>query len=751
MPSYRSARRIAYGGMAEVFLAARRGPGGFEKLVVVKRILPQLRSDEYFVEMFLAEARLAASLRHPSIVAIYDVQHDGQQFEILMEYLSGPDLRQVLDAVAAAGQRIPIAVACHVSARIADALHCAHTAVTHDGAPQAIIHRDVSPSNVMVTYDGYVKVVDFGVAKAEGKNRFTRSGAIKGKVLYASPEQIEGADLQPSSDLFSLGSVLYLLLTGEHPFAGPTSAAAIYNIMQKQVVPPSRLNPEVPPELDALVLRMLERDPARRVATAAEVRDQLEAIEQRAGGVSTRAVGAWLSALMADDLHARRALEASIIQSARLDSMSERTSEIAAQEPDDSVAHSLLPAKAASQPGSQGMPAEAPRSRGRAVLLLLALASGVGAAVAAVAVSQQDRAAPAPAPAPGVAAPAPGIAAPAPAASALQLYVAPPDATVAIDGAPMAERVGASGLRVPVPADRDVVVVVSKAGFRSHEATLRTPASGVMPVYITLTEAPDATAAAGAVEIDQVAGDPASPPAPDQGQARHEGGPAPAAAADRRRSRRSERTRPAEQREAEQREAEQRQLEALATLVLEHEPAHAVLRVDGTEQPGSSPRTLTFTASSHTVALSAPGYVPQARSVTLAAGERKHMRIELTRTAPALPAVEAPAPPLARPQAPVSVRASQVVKVSGSLPAIQLRRDQVGAQVPRETKPISARLCIDTGGKVTSVKLMKNVPSQMTGPLERALAAWRYQPYQRDGRAAPACFAIEFTLRVELR
>lgn len=797
MSSYRSARRIAYGGMAEVFLAARRGPGGFEKLVVIKRILPQLQSDDYFVEMFLSEARLAASLRHPNIVAIYDVQHDGERFEILMEYLSGPDLRQVLDAVAAAGQRIPIAIACHISARIADALHCAHTAVTHDGASQAIIHRDVSPSNVMVTYDGYVKVVDFGVAKAEGKNRFTRSGALKGKVLYASPEQIEGAELQPTSDLFSLGSVLYLLFTGQHPFSGPTSAAAIYNIMQKQVALPSQLNPEVPPALDALVMRMLERDPAQRIATAAEVRDQLEAIEQRAGGSSTRAVSAWLSTLMAEDRHARRALEASILQTARMDSMAERehTGERAAQVSDDPAAHSLLQEGSASQPGSRrtsrhmptAMPTAAPPSRRRAVLALIALATVLGAVLAAVALSQQDRASTAPGTPPAAAPPA------------LHMYVSPPDATVTIDGRAMVERAGASGLRVPVPADSEVVVLVSKTGFRPHEARLRTPPSGVMPVYITLIEAvndtgegapeatndatPDATndatneatndatpeatndetaeatpgamndATPGAMNdaMPKAMNDTADPAAvPDEGEARP-GEPALVAAGERRRSRRNERTRETRPRPDEQRQTEQRQAEAPATLVIEYEPAHAVLRLDGATQPGSSPRPLTLPAGSHTVALSATGFVPQARSVTLAAGERKAMRIELARSepVPAVPATQIPAP--ARAPAPVSVRSSQVTKVSGSLPAIQLRRDQVGAEVPRETKPISARLCIDTAGKVTSVKLLENVPGQMTGPLERSLAAWRYQPFQRDGRAAPACFSIEFTLRVELR
>ena len=269
-------RQIAIGGMAELYLARTVGIEGFEKLVVVKRILPQHAANASFVEMFLNEARIAATLQHPNVAQVYDIGVDDGDYFFAMEYVHGEDL----DAMVAQSneQGVPIALdaaltlVCHLLA----GLHYAHEKLGPDGKPLEIVHRDVSPSNVLVSYDGAVKLVDFGIARAT-RNRTTTRGGLKGKIAYMSPEQCRASgQLDRRSDLFSVGMILYELTTGQLPFTGETEYQLLDQIVNRDAPPPSSFVPDYPPALERIVLTALARERTYRYATALELQGHLE-------------------------------------------------------------------------------------------------------------------------------------------------------------------------------------------------------------------------------------------------------------------------------------------------------------------------------------------------------------------------------------------------------------------------------------------------------------------------------------------
>ena len=206
---YEIVRKLATGGMAEIYLARIRGTAGFEKLVVLKRILPNVAEDPTFVHMFLDEARLAATLQHPNIADVYDVGDADGVYFFTMEYVHGQDVRAIKIASRKSGEPVPVAIALAIVYGIASALDYAHTRKGPDGLPLGLVHRDVSTSNILVSYDGAVKLVDFGIARAAGAQHKTLTGTLKGKIPYMSPEQCKGLPLDARSDLFSLGVVLY--------------------------------------------------------------------------------------------------------------------------------------------------------------------------------------------------------------------------------------------------------------------------------------------------------------------------------------------------------------------------------------------------------------------------------------------------------------------------------------------------------------------------------------------------------------
>ncbi len=265
---YRLGRRLAAGGMAEVFAATREGAAGFEKQVALKRILPHLVDDPELVEMFLDEARLASKLTHANVAQVFDFGEADGSFFIVMEWIRGKDLRRVMRAAADAGEAVTPVQAALVGQGVARALACAHGLEGDDGRPLGLVHRDVSPQNVLVSFDGEVKLTDFGIAKvATGRSR-TAAGVIKGKCAYMSPEQARGEAVDGRTDLFALGVVLWELVSGQPLFTGRSDAEILRAVERFEAPPLQSVRAEVPPDLEALVARALAKDPAGRFATA---------------------------------------------------------------------------------------------------------------------------------------------------------------------------------------------------------------------------------------------------------------------------------------------------------------------------------------------------------------------------------------------------------------------------------------------------------------------------------------------------
>ena len=281
--NYEILAKLATGGMAEIFLARGASATGVERYVVLKRILRSRAHDQAFVRMFLDEARLAAQLQHPNIAQVYDIGKLGESYFFTMEYVHGETVRALLQRSHALRTPIPIGSVLVVIAGAAAGLHHAHERIGLDGTPLGIVHRDVSPSNLIVSYEGSVKLVDFGVAKAAHRSQETRSGTVKGKISYLSPEQCRGAPIDRRSDLFSLGIVLWEMLTTERLFKRDSDFNAMAAIVSETVPPPSTRRPEIPPELDALSLRLLAKDPAERFQTADEVHEAIETVAVRLG------------------------------------------------------------------------------------------------------------------------------------------------------------------------------------------------------------------------------------------------------------------------------------------------------------------------------------------------------------------------------------------------------------------------------------------------------------------------------------
>ncbi|MEO8846380.1 MAG: protein kinase [Kofleriaceae bacterium] len=269
-------RQIAIGGMAELYLARTVGIEGFEKLVVIKRILPQFATHANFVNMFLNEARLAATLHHPNVAQVYDIGVEDGDYFFAMEYVHGEDLERIASTSHEHGVPLSLDAALTLVAGLCAGLHYAHEKMGPDGTPLQIVHRDVSPSNVLVSYDGAVKVVDFGIARgSQGKP--TTHGGLKGKINYMSPEQCRAdAVLDRRSDIYAIGTLLFELTVGRAPFTGETEYAVLNQIVNVDVPRPTLFVPTYPPALELIVMRALARAPLHRYTTAVELQGALE-------------------------------------------------------------------------------------------------------------------------------------------------------------------------------------------------------------------------------------------------------------------------------------------------------------------------------------------------------------------------------------------------------------------------------------------------------------------------------------------
>ncbi|RMG20365.1 MAG: serine/threonine protein kinase, partial [Deltaproteobacteria bacterium] len=302
---YQLIKRLASGGMAQVWLARQSGMEGFEKLLVIKQVLPHLAGTEEFITMFFDEARLAARLNHPNVVQVFDlgrVEEDDTLY-IAMEYIHGEDLRRIDRESRRLKRPIPIPLVCKIISEAAAGLHYAHTMTAPDGTPLGIVHRDVSPQNILVTFEGGVKVVDFGIAKAADKATKTRSGVLKGKYAYMSPEQAAGKEVDHRTDIFALGIMLHELLTGQRLFKRKSEIMTLHAVVRAEVVPPSQLNPVVPPELDPIVLRALAKRKEDRWPTAEAFQLALENyLTERRESVSSAHLRQYMREIFAERL-----------------------------------------------------------------------------------------------------------------------------------------------------------------------------------------------------------------------------------------------------------------------------------------------------------------------------------------------------------------------------------------------------------------------------------------------------------------
>ena len=278
---YHISRKIADGGMAEIFLGRQCGVEGFERPVVLKRILASLLTDPQFRNQMIDEAHVAMSLNHSNIVQVLDLGHVHGRYFLVLELVEGWDLNQIVNRAIAASFPVPPELALYVVGEVCRALGYAH-AKTRDGQPLGIVHRDVSPHNVLISEQGEVKLTDFGIAKAMGRREHTGSGVIKGKLAFMSPEQASGSLVDARSDLFSLGTVLYVLGTGQRPFEAPTDLEVLVRVRQCKFAPPTEIAPDISPEFARIVLRAMQAAVADRYQSAEEMLVDVESVQRSA-------------------------------------------------------------------------------------------------------------------------------------------------------------------------------------------------------------------------------------------------------------------------------------------------------------------------------------------------------------------------------------------------------------------------------------------------------------------------------------
>ena len=292
---------LASGGMATVHIGRLLGPVGFARTVAIKRLHPQFAADPEFVSMFLDEARMCARIRHPNVVPTLDVVAAKGELFLVMEYVAGESLGSLLRSLSKRKAAIPWRVAISILAGTLHGLHAAHEAKDEQGFPLGLVHRDVSPQNILVGCDGLARVVDFGIAKASGRLHVTREGAVKGKVGYMAPEQMAAEKITRQADVYAASAVLWEALTGRRLFDGETEAIILARVLTAEIVPPSQLRPEIPKELDDVVMKALMRDVDRRFATAREMALALEKL----GPAALGEVSEWLESNAGQSIHER--------------------------------------------------------------------------------------------------------------------------------------------------------------------------------------------------------------------------------------------------------------------------------------------------------------------------------------------------------------------------------------------------------------------------------------------------------------
>jgi len=304
---YEIVARLRSGGMANLFLGRRRGAAGFSRPVVIKVIHPHLASDEDFVHMFVDEAKISARIDHPNVVHVEELGEEEGMYYLVMEYVHGVSLGELTKALRKKERALSPELATAIAIRVADGLHGAHETRDQAGDLLHIVHRDVSPQNVLISYRGHVKLIDFGVAKARGRASQTEGGSLKGKIRYMSPQQAFGGHVDRRADIYSLAIVLWEILTQQHLFRATNDMALLEMVRSPDVAPPSYYNDAVPPALDEAVMRALSPNPDARPPTGLEFRSALAAAVPGAAGLPAAEVAKIVAAVTGDKVQARAA------------------------------------------------------------------------------------------------------------------------------------------------------------------------------------------------------------------------------------------------------------------------------------------------------------------------------------------------------------------------------------------------------------------------------------------------------------
>jgi serine/threonine-protein kinase len=459
---YSLLRKLATGGMAELFLALQKSVAGFEKLLVIKRILPAMNQDRAFIDMLLHEARIAATLTHANIVQIFDVGHVDGTYYIAMEHVHGEDLRGIVRQMRKKGViEFPLEHAIEIMLGVTSGLAYAHEKRDLDGSPLNIVHRDISPQNVIVTFSGDVKVVDFGIAKSDTKMTMeTQSGKLKGKVPYMSPEQAKGQQLDARSDIFAVGVMLFELTTGRRLFKGQSEFETLKLICEREYPKPSQVHPGYPPALEAIVMKALAKDRTQRYQSARELQSALEDFVRKDRiPVSNVALTQYMQSLFEEKLKAQKE---QILQGKQLADIIDLQQENSLSEADgvQRLSSSLLSAPSAARTVTDIHPV--PRSRAL-ITTVAALGTIALAAVGyAWSVHQKPKA---------VATQLPPPPPPAPVnRGAISVTSDPPGASIWIDGEMRAEVSPAEILQLPL--GRSFELRVSKEGYEAAKNTV---------------------------------------------------------------------------------------------------------------------------------------------------------------------------------------------------------------------------------------------------------------------------------------
>ncbi|MBX7194447.1 MAG: protein kinase [Sandaracinaceae bacterium] len=292
--------------MATLFLARRSGVAGFSRHVAIKVVHPHLAEDPSFIRMFVDEALLSARIQHPNVVHVEELGEEKGTYFLVMEYVHGSALSTMLGTLARQDRRLAPELAVHIAMKVADGLDAAHELLDDKGQRLGVVHRDVSPQNVLLSATGHVKLIDFGIAKAAGQGRRTETGSLKGKVRYMSPEQAFGQPIDRRTDLYALAIVLWEMLTMQRMFKGTNDLALLDEVRNPKILPPSAYSAELPPELDRVILRALSRDREQRPRTARDFRNQLQEAFPAASTVGEERLGEVVRAVLGEHIEMRR-------------------------------------------------------------------------------------------------------------------------------------------------------------------------------------------------------------------------------------------------------------------------------------------------------------------------------------------------------------------------------------------------------------------------------------------------------------